>query len=215
MRNIHSYINYNIKKIKLKLKLIIFISIINYIMSNLIDTVTTIVSEPEFAVNMAMHTLILFSFLSTFFVFYITKLSKDTFNEEIIHMMDESVGVYIKDLKDHAIVKQMFDLLPLDKIKKIYSKPDKAVEMHNDGLFTTILITNLLLWTSLIAIIYIVNESCGKDIDIKEIATENAITFAFIGVVELIFFKTIAFKFIPVAPSFISQQFLDKVQKLF
>lgn len=184
-------------------------------MSSIIDTVTTIVSKPEFAVNMAIRTLILFSFLSTFFAFYVTKNSKNAFNEEIINMMDENFGVYIKDLKGHPIVKQMFDLLPLDKFKAVYSKPDKAVEMHNDGLFTTILITNLLLWTSLVVIIYIVNESCGYDIDINEIATENAITFAFIGVVQFLFFKIIASKFVPVTPSFISQQFLEKVQKLF
>jgi hypothetical protein len=219
MGNIHSYINYNIKKnknkIKIKIKIKFFISIINYIMSTVIDTVTTIVSEPEFAVNMAMRTLILFSFLSTFFAFYVTKLSKEAFNEEIIRMMDENFGAYIKDLKDNSVVKQVFDLLPLDKFKKIYSKPEKAVEIHNDGLFTTVLVTNLLLWASLIAIIYIVNESCDKDIDIKEIATENAIIFIFIGMVELLFFKMVTVKFVSVTPSFISQQFLDKVQKLF
>jgi hypothetical protein len=50
---------------------------------------------------------------------------------------------------------------------------------------------------------------------VKEVVIENLITFTFVGIVEFMFFKHIAFKFIPVAPSFISQQFLEKVQKLF
>ena len=184
-------------------------------MSQVFNKIKDIVSEPEFAVNMAMHALILFSFLSIFFAYYITKLSKDAFDKELTEMIHIGLGGPIKTLKDTPIVNKLVAAIPLEKLEKVYNKPEKAVTMHNNGLMNSVFITNLLLWVMLIVIVIIMKNTCKMEINITEIAIENAITFTFVGIVEFMFFSYIAFKFVPVAPSFISGQFLEKVQKLF
>lgn len=184
-------------------------------MSKVIDKISHIVSDPEFAINMAMHSLILFSFLSVFFLYYITTLAKNAFNSEITHLMNDGLEKPIEDLKSNPYVRQVLNLVPSEKLLQLYSKEDKAVQMHNNGLETSVFIGNALLWGMLVIVIIILKHSCGKEINVQEVVIENAITFTFVGVVEFLFFKYIAFKFIPVAPSFISQQFLEKVQKLF
>ncbi len=57
-----------------------------------------------------------------------------------------------------------------------------------------------------------VKKSPDSKLNIKDIVIENAIIFMFVGIVEFLFFKTIAFKFIPVEPSFISKEFLNQVK---
>lgn len=184
-------------------------------MSQIIEKVTNIVSDQSFAINMAMHSLILFSFLSVFFIQYISKLASKTFNHELAEIMESVLGGPIREAKKIPLVQEVLDTLPLDKLQQVYGKQDKAVQSHNDGLFTSILISNILLWGMLIIVILLINYSCGKNIDIKSIAVENGLTFMFIGVVEYLFFSLIAFKFVPVEPSFISQQMLEKVKNLF
>ena len=56
-------------------------------MSDVIYKVSHMIGDPEFAINMAMHSLILFSFLSIFFLYYITTLAKNAFNQEITHLL--------------------------------------------------------------------------------------------------------------------------------
>jgi hypothetical protein len=184
-------------------------------MSQVFNKIKEIVSEPSFAINMAMHALILFSFLSIFFTMYITKLSKDAFDKELGEMIKEGLEEPIYKLKEMPVVKQLISIVPLEKLEKLYAKPAKAVTMHNNGLINSVFMTNLLLWVMLIVIIIIMKNTCNMKINITEIAIENAITFTFVGIVEFMFFSYIAFKFVPVAPSFISGQFLDKVKNLF
>jgi len=184
-------------------------------MSDVIYKVSHMIGDPEFAINMAMHSLILFSFLSIFFLYYITTLAKNAFNQEITHLMNDGLEKPIEELKSNPYVKQVLNVIPSEKLLALYSREDKAVIMHNNGLANTVFMTNALLWGMLIIVIIIIKYSCGKKVHVKEVVIENLITFTFVGIVEFMFFKHIAFKFIPVAPSFISQQFLEKVQKLF
>ena len=51
----------------------------------------------------------------------------------------------------------------------------------------------------ILAIIFCQN----KDFNIKTIFIENGFTFLFIGIVEVMFFLKIAYKYIPIAPSFL------------
>ena len=125
-------------------------------MSRVIDKISHIVSDPEFAINMAMHSLILFSFLSIFFLFYITTLAKNAFTSEITELMNEGLEKPIEDLKSNTYVKQVLELIPSEKLLKLYSREDKAVTMHNDGLANAVFMTNALLWSMLVIVIIIV-----------------------------------------------------------
>lgn len=176
------------------------------------EFVKKIFDDANFNINLYMHSLILFSFLSIFFSFYISKLTKDAFNEEISNLLHDTLGEKVKELKENENVKSVIDEIPLEALIKAYSKPDKAVEMHNKGLFNTIFFVNVLLWIGLVVVVVILKKSCNADVHIGEILLENAIIFTFVGIVEFMFFTKIAFKFVPVEPSFISKQFLEAVK---
>jgi hypothetical protein len=164
-----------------------------------------IIKNPEFIVNMALHSAILFTFLSLFFKFYISKLSTTTFNNEINNMVDKSLGDNINLLKNNNIVK----IIPKKQLSTMFAKPNKVVETQNTGLFNSVLVANIMIWSIVIIIILIFKFSCNIDINIKDIITENIIVFSIIGVFEYLFFTKIAFKFVPVLPSFISNQLLS------
>lgn len=201
----------------------------------MIEILKNIFSDVNFNINLTMHTLVLFTFLSIFFVFYISKLSKHAFDDEISHLIEESLGDKIKKFKntDSNINKELSNLIKeslgdklikdlkqvqsnfsTDKLEKEWDKPDKPSEMHNKGLFNTLFFVNVLLWIGLIVVICILNMNPNSTLNIKDIVIENAVIFTFIAIVEFLFFTTIALKFIPVAPSFISQEFLNQVKTL-
>ena len=171
-------------------------------------------SDVNFNINLVTHSLILFTFLSIFFVFYISKIAKHVFDEEISHLIDESLTDKLKEFKKIELVQSVqTQIRPVsDKLEKNWDKPDKAAEFNNNGLFTTLFFVNLLSWVGLIIIIIILNMQKDSTLDIKNIIIENAVIFSVIGFVEFMFFTKIALKFIPVAPSFISQEFLNQVK---
>jgi hypothetical protein len=161
-----------------------------------------IIKNPEFIVNMALHSAILFTFLSLFFKYYISKLSTSAFNTEINNMINESMEHNIHLLKNNNTVKA----LPKNHLNYILSKPDKVVETHNNGLFNSVLVANTMVWIIVVILILVFKYSCNSDINLTDILTENAVAFTIIGIFEYLFFTKIAFKFVPVLPSFISNQ---------
>ena len=169
-------------------------------------------TDVNFNIDLAMHMLILFTFLSVFFAFYITKLSKQAFNDKKSHLIHSSLKDKVEKVKKNPDIKNILEKLPLDKLIKIYSEEHKTIKAKNDGLLNTVGITNVLLWVNLISVILILKYVCKSELDIGHIVKTNAIIFIFIGAVEFAFFKFIALKFIPVEPSFISKQFIELTQ---
>lgn len=180
----------------------------------MIEFLKNIFSDVNFNINLVMHSLILFTFLSIFFVFYISKISKDVFDKEISHLIDESLEDKLKEFKKIEIVQSIQTQIQpqTDKLKNIWNKSDKASDLHNKGLFNTLFFVNLLSWIGLIVVIIILKMNTDSTLNIKDIVIENAIIFTFVGIVEFVFFTKVALKFIPIAPSFISREFLNQVK---
>lgn len=178
------------------------------------ETIKQLFSDPNFNINLLTHGLILFSFLSVFFMTYIAKVSKNAFDKEIRHLVEEAV----KEQLDNAmnLIPMPFDLsqLPLDKLLDEFSKENILAKAVNKSFFKLVTTVNVMLWVFLVVLVIAMNRY-GAKIDVKEIAFENAIIFTFIGAVEYMFFTQIAFKFIPVEPSFISKVFMDKIKEKF
>lgn len=169
-------------------------------------------SDVNFNINLILHSLILFTFLTLFFAFFIAKISTQIFNDEISHLTENSLGDKINSIKDNTIVKNALGVLPIDKLIASYEKPDKAAAMNNKGLLNTVFFVNVLLWVGLIIVIVLLKYNCNSELHIKEILLENAAIFSVVGIIEYFFFTRIALKFVPVQPSFISKQFLESVK---
>jgi len=169
-------------------------------------------TDVNFNINLFLHFLILFSFLSIFFIFFISKVSTDAFNNEIEHLINELLSDKVKKLKKYLNFDNIINELPLKQLYESYQKKNKAVEGHNKDLIKLIIIVNILLWVLFVSMTVLLKYECGSNLKIGEIITENLIIFACVGLVEYYFFTRIALKFIPVEPSFISKQFMNSLK---
>jgi len=202
-------------------------------------------SEPNFIVNMILHSLILFSFLSLFFAFFISVKAKETFKEELISLFNSSFDNITDPVINNIDVKVISELInntikssnlkninnnlnklfnenaillaspvlknvQFNKLIKHFSKENSTIEAMNTGLMNNVLTINILLWS--VFVIGIILLSKCYDIHIYEIIIENLLTFLIIGLAEFLFFTQIAANYIPIAPSFMTQQLLETVK---
>jgi len=184
-----------------------------YLTSLVLNEVQKRVTDVNFNINLFLHFLILFSFLSVFFIFFISKVSTDTFNQEVEHLIHELLGIKIKELKKSKEFDEVVNQLPLKQLYEAFQKKSKAVEIHNNNLIKLVIIVNILLWVLFVSMTVLLKYECGSNLKIEEIITENIIIFAFVGIVEYYFFTRIALKFVPVEPSFISKQFMNSLKE--
>jgi len=157
--------------------------------------------------NYFVHSFILLTFLSLFFIFFVSKLEKNAFIEEITNLID----LAMKSLN----IKLPFNLpnnLNINNIINIFSKPDETTTMYNNLLIHSLLIVNIILWTGLIIILAILKYYNWEELELGTIALENFLIFSCVGIVEYLFFTQIAFKFVPVEPSFIKSQITKILQ---
>jgi hypothetical protein len=111
--------------------------------------------DVNFNINLFLHFLILYTFLTIFFITFISKVSSDAFNGEVTHLISEKLGEKIDKLKENTIFNSIISKLPINYIKKMYSQPDKAVTNHNKGLFNVCIISVILLWIGFIVVVLI------------------------------------------------------------
>lgn len=185
-------------------------------MSNLtslaINQVQKRITDVNFNINLFLHFLILFSFLSVFFIFFISKVSTDAFNNEVEHLIHELLSQRVKELKNSREFDEAIKLLPLKQLYESFQKKSKAVEIHNNDLIKLVIVVNILLWVLFVSMTVLLKYECGSNLKIEEIIIENLIIFACVGIVEYYFFTRIALKFVPVEPSFISKQFMNSLK---
>jgi len=168
----------------------------------------------EMGINMFIHCLILLSFLSIFFYIYITKITYEHINAEFNNM--------IKDILKNSITNT--DKLRLtsltssefyNKLIASHSKVSDYTTALNNVTFYSVITVNLLLWLFLVVVIYLLKSYTNIQFNLTHIIIENIATFTMVGIVEYLFFVNIASKFIPVTPSFISNEVLTLLKKKF
>lgn len=172
----------------------------------------SIVKKPEFIVNMLLHSILLFNILSILFIKYISKITTHTFNEEISHTITTSMGEKFNTIMNNNIVHGLVKDKTKTQIYNLFAKPYKETEIRNKGLFDMVIVSNIMLWVTVIIIILIFKFSCNAEINMTHIITDNIAVFTIIGIFEYIFFKKIALKYIPVLPSFISNEAISTLK---
>jgi hypothetical protein len=173
------------------------------------------ITNINFNVDLFMHFIILFSFLTILFIYLISKLSTNAFNGEVGHLLKDIIHKNTEKMKKDPSFENNSKLLPLDKLHKMFNKQDPTVKTHNEAIIRLIVTINILLWLFFIVLILVLKYNTDSNLNLKEIIFENLVLFAFVGFVEYLFFTKIALKFIPVEPSFISKQFLDALKNKF
>jgi hypothetical protein len=173
-------------------------------MSEIVSNNCTVPDEKvNFVINIGIHVFILFCFLSVLFVMYISNIAKEALESELKEAIEHGIETGLGSIegKKRGALKKVIKNLPMDRFINHYNKTSKPVDVNNKWLTKLIIYINVFLLLLIISGSYLLRWSCNQCVPLKSIIIENAIIFTFIGMVEILFFKFVAIKYIPVKPS--------------
>jgi hypothetical protein len=167
--------------------------------------------------NVVLHIFILWTLLVGFFFLYISKVIRESLQNQIGGQIDDAMN---KSLNDLTPVQQMrlkivLRNMPLDELIEVFSKETDAVAVNNKWLLIVSALISFFFIMSFVLILTILKYSSPTKVSAKHILMENAIVFTFIGAVEFVFFMYIALKFIPVMPSVATKTIIERVKTNF
>jgi len=170
------------------------------------------ITSASFNINLFFHFLVLLTFLTIFFISFISKISTNAFNDEVSNLTSGIVKSNIQPLKKETSFNESVKMLPLQTLYDSYNNIHEGTKNRNDGLVNNLILFVVFSWILFIVIIVLLQYTCNIDLNLEEVILENAITFCFVGLFEYYFFTRIANSYIPVEPSFISQEFLNSIK---
>jgi hypothetical protein len=170
--------------------------------------------------NVFLHVLILFTILSALFILYISKLTTDGINKEFINIVNNAFSpTELSKIDSNGILKQ--NLKNIDPvifstyINQFNNYPNDLREEINlkikEEIF--IVIGALILCCILINLIPIkFFKYCNG---LSTLLLELLVAFSLVGFIEFWFFTNVAFKYIPVKPSFLNEYIETKLKSYF
>lgn len=165
--------------------------------------------------NVVLHMLILWTFLTIFFYFYVSKIEVEDLNDELGSYIDEYVPLTLQTLPEvqQIELKGALRQLPLDGLIDYFKNPSESVTTNNKWLLVVSFMVVGGLFLLFLTISLILKTDCNPNVDIKGIITENALTFLFVGAIEFVFFKFVAVKYVPVLPSVITNTLVERLKQ--
>lgn len=178
----------------------------------------------NFSLDIALHVLILFTFLTIFFFAYISKLEKENLNNitndvvvnKTSSLLDGIDGWQTKlnnwnDKFDINIDWKVLDGIG-DTLVQNSKDESPEIKKNNDNLFKYSIIAIIIAFVLFIGITIFLKYYMKYDIHIKHILIMNLIIFSITGGIEYLFFKNVASKYVPVTPDFTTNTVLDRIK---
>lgn len=169
----------------------------------------------NYSINIGLHVLILFSFLTLFFFLYISSLEKKNVNKALDTLITEQMSNMLNDV-EKTLQPSTSDWI---KIKNVAIKTQKeaqgdvpAITRNNRDLLYYSIGGLVIIFLILVGLFLYYTIVLHIDINLKHIIMENTITFIFIGIIEFMFFTYIASKYIPVPPSVATTTVLERAK---
>ena len=176
-------------------------------------------------VDIFVHVIILLGILLSFFVLVISKLETKELTGQITNQIDTNLPKLYNDINKSSpnnafqtLAKSLNkggDKSILSIMDRYYDKPDVATESENSIPIIGALIVLISLTGGLIAIWAVLQYSCNKCIPLGRIIFENIVLFGCIGIIEILFFKFIASKYVPTLPSYFVNETLKSMKRKF
>ena len=175
-------------------------------------------------VDIFVHVIILLGILLSFFVLVISKLETKELTGQITNQIDTNLPKLYNDIDKSSpgTFKTLIKSLNkggnksiLSVMERYYDKPDAATESENSIPILGALIVLLSLTGGLFAVWAVLKYSCNKCIPLGGIIFENIVLFGCIGVIEILFFKFIASKYVPTLPSYFVNETLESMKRKF
>ena len=156
--------------------------------------------------------MILYLFLYLFFRFYITKVQKQHFEDEMKSLVKQGIHKSFANLTPQENSATLTAIQtakePLEMLSQMYSGQSEKMQVNNKWVMNVGLIFFIFLLISFVLTFIVFNFICDKSIPLKTILIESGITFIFIGFIEYMFFKNIIMKYIPQLPSKLYQDII-------
>lgn len=182
------------------------------------------------SIDIILHVLILFTFLTIFFFAYISKLEKQNLDSLTNDLVQNKTSKVLDELNDfQKKADALSDKIPLGKkvvnidwnklnnvTDNMMAKSKEAspeIKKNNDNLFRESMIIIGVLFFLFIGSIIVFKFILKYDIDLKHIFLMNLIVFSIAGGVEFLFFNFIASKYIPVTPDVTTNEVIDVIKK--
>jgi len=168
------------------------------------------------ALNIVLHVFILYSFLSLFFVLYISKTEKKAFQDEFQNVVQQNLTQALAnaDQQLHGQVKIFLQGAQpvLTVMANMYANPSPDVATYNRWLFITMAMIATALIVSFSLAVGVLKYSCQTCLPVWHLIKENLVVFAVIGVAEFLFFTKVASTFVPVPPSLLITSLIDRLK---
>ena len=169
----------------------------------------------NYSINIGLHVLILFTFLTAFFFAYISQLEKKSVTQALDGLIKKQMSTILDNIDKNipipdsqwAEINDMADKLERNaqgELPRIKNNNNMLMYSAGGGIAIAFLIL-VGIYTYFTMILQI-------DIHLRHILSENIITFIFIGLVEFLFFYYIASKYIPATPDVAAVTAIDRIK---
>ena len=170
----------------------------------------TKIIDKNFIINYLFHFILVFTFISYFFIYYTSIQIKNEYNSHVVIPINNLIdNIYTNkklSISSINLTKQpnltnqpnLFNTI-LDKLANIFSKSNTNTDNYNKLLINSLLIVNLIIWLTTLPLLYLyINK---YDINFKDLMIQNIVIFCFMTIVEYLFFKLVISKYAPILPS--------------
>ena len=175
-------------------------------------------SSASYNINITLHILILFTFLTTFFFTFLSKVEEKNVNNVMSSLVeDQTINTLnlINSNKDKipGITLSTDNLnIMANNMEQSSKVPIKSISDNNKKLKKTSIIMISCIFIFLVGMIIYYKVYKKYDIGFSHILIENLIIFSFAGVIEYLFFTNVAVKYVPVTPDVATSSILDSIK---
>ena len=173
----------------------------------------------NFSLDIMLHVLLLFTFITVFFFTYISSMTKQTLDSATNDMISNKTDILLNKM-DQLSSKYNFKINreKIDNISDILitnsdGEIPKIKKNNNDLLKTTVTII-VVAFILLTTVILVLKYYYKLNIDIKHILLINFIIFSITGIIEYLFFIKVASKYNPIPPNMLLNTVLNKIKKI-
>lgn len=175
--------------------------------------------QANYSLNIGLHVLMLFTFLTVLFFVIIVSKEKESINNAMNNVINKQIPKLLDGIND---INKKYNIGTIDWTKLNILAENVYNNSQGDSQ-ETIDNNNRLKWVSIIIIITLTVILLGLflyykfilkfNITIKRIIGENIVIFIFIGIIEYVFFMSIASKYIPTTNELVSNTIFDSIKK--
>ena len=172
------------------------------------------IKKINLGVDIFLHILILFTFLTLFFFFYISVLEKQNLDNTTNNLITQNTENVLDQMNEWQ--NKLNTLNPNLNVNidwnKLNTLSDNMINDYYDKLFKGSIIAIICLFMLFTSVVIILKFIFKYDIDLKHILIMNIIIFSITGLMEFLFFQFIASKYVPVNPTDVSEEVIQQIK---